>query len=123
MNTQPDALALAKSIETYLEGKLPKLAAAELRRLHDYESAYEIWSEKTNWVQDSSQAHELGKHRADVLKDRIDRLHEVNQELVEALENVCNQLLRRGIFTDPEHPDRLALSAAHAALAKAKGTE
>jgi hypothetical protein len=34
MNTQPDALDLAKSIETYLEGKLPKLAAAELRRLH-----------------------------------------------------------------------------------------
>jgi hypothetical protein len=92
--TQPDALALAKSIETYLEGKLSKLAAAELRRLHDYESAYEIWSEKTNWVQDSSQAHELGKHRADVLKDRIDRLHEVNQELLEALEVLSGEANR-----------------------------
>jgi predicted transglutaminase-like cysteine proteinase len=32
---KPDALDLAKSIETYLEGKLSKLAAAELRRLHE----------------------------------------------------------------------------------------
>jgi hypothetical protein len=31
---KPDALDLAKSLETYLEGKLPKFAAAELRRLY-----------------------------------------------------------------------------------------
>jgi len=31
---KPDALDLAKSIETYIEGKLSKLAANELRRLH-----------------------------------------------------------------------------------------
>ena len=49
---KPDALDLAKSIETYLEGKLPKFAAAELRRLHEWIEALEMcinnpWKEGT----------------------------------------------------------------------------
>ena len=74
MNTQPEALALAKSIETYLEGKLPKLAAAELRRLH-----------------------------------------EVNQELVEALE----KLARLG--NAEQYGNSEGNTIAQAALAKARG--
>lgn len=40
----------------------------------NYKFAFEQWDEKTQWVQDTSESHELGKHRADVLKDRIDSL-------------------------------------------------
>jgi len=30
------------------------------------------WFDKTEWVQDSVQPHELGLHRADVLRNRIE---------------------------------------------------
>lgn len=40
----------------------------------NYKFAFEQWHEKTQWVQDTCESHELGKHRADVLKDRIDSL-------------------------------------------------
>lgn len=39
----------------------------------------EAWSEfdrKTQWVQDTAQPHELGMHRADVLRQRIERLQD-----------------------------------------------
>jgi len=73
--TQPEALALAKSIETYLEGKLSKLAAAELRRLH-----------------------------------------EVNQELVEALEQIT-----KVEYQSPVTMYQAMEDIAKAALAKARG--
>lgn len=47
---------------------------AERDRLLQFEAAYMEWQDKTEWVQQSAQLHELGKHRADVLKDRIDQL-------------------------------------------------
>ncbi len=47
---------------------------AERDRLQQFEAAYNEWHDKTEWVQETANAHELGKHRADVLKDRIDQL-------------------------------------------------
>ena len=38
----------------------------------DYKQAYLVWQEKTEWVQETAKTHELGMHRADVLKQRID---------------------------------------------------
>ncbi|MDD2728207.1 hypothetical protein [Malikia sp.] len=39
------------------------------------------WLDKTEWVQKTSQPNELGKHRADVIKQRIDRLLAENEQL------------------------------------------
>jgi hypothetical protein len=36
--------------------------------------ALKEWSDKTEWVQETAQPLELGMHRADVLKQRIERL-------------------------------------------------
>lgn len=47
---------------------------AERDRLQQFEAAYNEWHDKTEWVQKTAKAHELGKHRADVLKDRVDQL-------------------------------------------------
>ena len=74
MNTTPhpiDALALAAKIERLIPGDP---LAAELRRLHIVEQEFQQWMNKTEWVQKSAQSHELGMHRADVLKQRIDCL-------------------------------------------------
>jgi hypothetical protein len=49
------------------------VAAAELRRLHEVEQALALWIEKTDWVQRTAEPSELGLHRADVLKSRIER--------------------------------------------------
>lgn len=38
------------------------------------EATYNEWLDKTEWVQKTAKAHELGKHRADVLKERVDKL-------------------------------------------------
>ena len=42
-------------------------------------------------------------------------------EMLEALQSLVNQFLQRGVFTDPEHPDRIALALAESAIAKATG--
>lgn len=49
-------------------------AADELCRLHQHELAHIDWIEKTEWVQQTARPCELGLHRADVLKHRIERL-------------------------------------------------
>lgn len=40
----------------------------------DYKRAHEVWQDKTEWVQETAQPHELGMHRADVLRQRIEQL-------------------------------------------------
>ena len=54
---------------------------ADNERLASFESAYLKWSEKTEWVQESVRCSELGKHRADVMRDRINQLTDVNTRL------------------------------------------
>lgn len=57
----------------------------ERKRLHQFEIAFTKYLEKTEWVQETAKYYELGMDRADVLKQRIDRLHEVNQMLLDAI--------------------------------------
>ena len=87
MSEQPEAMRLADLLnaDAYWSPMLGEQAADELRRLHQHELAHIKWLEKTEWVQDTAHYSELGEHRADVIKQRFDRLHEVNQELLEAL--------------------------------------
>lgn len=94
-----ETLRLAKELENgYLFPR--EQIVAELFRLNDL----------------LGKANALARMRADELR----RLHEVNQELVEALKNLCDQL--------PSNPIPLStyfakdeLLAARAALAKAQG--
>jgi hypothetical protein len=72
----------------------------ELRRLHSElhmnKRANEIWEEKTAWVQDTALPRELGMHRADVLKDRIDRLKRAKAELLESLKDALFHVANQG---------------------------
>ena len=43
---------------------------AENLRLKRFEIAYDDWTEKTDWVQETIQGYEFGMHRADVLHKR-----------------------------------------------------
>ena len=52
-----------------------KKALAEAQhKLDQYKAAFDEWHEKTEWVQETAHWSELGKHRADVLKKRIETL-------------------------------------------------
>jgi len=42
--------------------------------LEQYRKSYYEWLEKTNWVQETASAKELGMHRADILRKRIEDL-------------------------------------------------
>lgn len=77
MSKQPKALRLADCFErgNYNHEDVTK-AAAELRRLHQVELAFNTWLEKTEWVQHTAEPGELGLHRADVLRQRIEELTE-----------------------------------------------
>lgn len=58
-----------------------------------YKSAFNEWHEKTSWVQQTATAKELCKHRADVLRDRIESLQsecEILREQVKALQSAEN---------------------------------
>ncbi|MBD1589760.1 hypothetical protein [Pseudomonas typographi] len=60
---------------------------AENERLQSFKAAYFEWQDKTQWVQDRSQVHECGMHRADALKGRIDQL----KAEVEALRKIISE--------------------------------
>lgn len=97
-------------------------AAAELRRLHEvnehlrrFELANNLWHEKTDWVQETVRPLELGRHRGDVLKQRIERLHAVNAELLEALKLAVRQNEHDMLMTGDE------LRSCRAAIAKVEG--
>lgn len=47
------------------------------------------WFDKTKWVQDSVQPHELGLHRADVLRNRIETQAREIERLRDALGEIC----------------------------------
>lgn len=60
------------------------------REIESLRMALHEWLDKTEWVQETVQPHELGKHRADILRARIkeleDRLESMNYEFREAME-------------------------------------
>lgn len=64
----------------------------------NYKFAFEQWHEKTQWVQDTCESHELGKHRADVLKDRIDSL--IQQLKTSECKCKCNHVPFNVWFTE-----------------------
>ena len=45
-----------------------------LLELEKYRESCFEWSEKTDWIQETATAKELGMHRADVLRKRIEDL-------------------------------------------------
>ncbi|MEN9885430.1 MAG: hypothetical protein RL758_8 [Pseudomonadota bacterium] len=112
MSTQTVALQLADAMDNALVyGLRGREAAAELRRLHRVEEAFNEWIEKTAWVQESARTGELGMHRADVLKARIDRLEGELQQLAESVAKRLEQAgagmqagLIREVFIDKSHP-------------------
>lgn len=118
---QPEALRLANALEkeivrTVHLDVLHQDALNELRRLHKIERAFDLWIEKTEWVQESCAAEELGMHRADVMKQRIDRLQEVNAELVALL-------IRYRKETPLGNQPHMIAHLADAAISKATGEQ
>ena len=94
MKQQSDALRLADELRTHKQHPryfFYEAAAAELCRLHQHELSNELWYKKTDWLQNSYTIAEVGMHRADVIKQRIDRLHSLNHELMEALKKANEQ--------------------------------
>ena len=67
---------------------------AENERLERIEHAFSEWIEKTDWVQSTAQAPELGRHRADVLRTRIDQFKVENEALRKAIADVDGALER-----------------------------
>lgn len=60
------------SVVSQLDEKIDQLEA-EVRRLKQIEAAYKEFHDKTEWVQETAHWSELGKHRADVLRERIEK--------------------------------------------------
>ena len=99
MSKQPEALRLADDLVKHLGGNTAHQAAAELRRLHQ--------SEREGW------------RYADDLEQERKRLHEVNAELVEALQAML------GCCYDMERNDETlaAVKSAMKAIYKATGEQ
>jgi hypothetical protein len=86
MDEKPEALRLADVPICERSITWQSQATAELRRLHRQELAAQEWLDRTDWVQETAHESELGLHRADVLKQRIEHFRAFNQALLEALE-------------------------------------
>jgi hypothetical protein len=112
---QTEAQRLANELDAYHTAPHHKQAAAELRRLDQHELANNVWHEKTEWVQNTAQPHELGMHRADVMRQRIERLTAINAQLLEALEGMLV------VWEDDPSYGFNTANKARAAIAAAKG--
>jgi hypothetical protein len=120
MADQPEALRLADFLDDqYDPSHNLEEAADELRRLHQFERGYNEWTEKTQWVQETKQTYELGMHRADVLKQRIEKLETVNQELRKALREAALALAHATETVPVVYDDDY--NRVSAAIAKAEG--
>jgi hypothetical protein len=83
-------------------------AIAELQRLQLHELANQVWMDKTDWAQDTLQPGELGMHRADGLKQRIENLQASNTELLEALtlaEGIAQRVITATKFDERQISD------------------
>lgn len=58
---------------------------AQAQQIDTLTKAHDLWCEKTEWVQTTAQKQELGLHRADVLRLRIETLSAEVERLREAL--------------------------------------
>ena len=112
---QPEALRLADALDSRREPSATHYineAAAELRRLHQVDVAHGWWLDKTEWVQESSEASDLGRHRADVMRQRIERLHAEN----EVLHDQClKSVMVISVLEDEIEAMRSAVHKLHAA--------
>lgn len=111
---QPEALRLARELEGVYPVNIQdqEAAAAELRRLHQVDVAHGWWLDKTEWVQESSEASDLGQHRADVMRQRIERLHAEN----EVLHDQClKSVMVISVLEDEIEAMRKAVSKLHSA--------
>ena len=82
MNTQPEALRLADLIRSRYGNDINDDAADELRRLHELVEHLQL----TIFGFETKLATRSYEIQIDDLKKEVRRLHEVNQELLEALE-------------------------------------
>ena len=78
-------------------------AADEIERLRQWETCGQEWLCKTDWVQERVNAGSwpisaLGKHRADVMREEIERLTAERDELRRQLDE-CSQMLARQAAT------------------------
>lgn len=69
-STEPERAAIVSDIEDVEEALANQSAQQENSDL--YRKAFETWQEKTEWVQETAKPKELGMHRADVLRQRIE---------------------------------------------------
>lgn len=88
-----------------------RLLRARNDRLHQCELAFNEWIEKTEWVQQTARTGELGMHRADVLKARIEGMERELADLCEAVAKRLEQAgagmqagLIREVFIQKSHP-------------------
>jgi len=103
---QPEALRLAEFIENdippFSEWVLVAVASklrtqhAEIERLTRIEVAWDEWQAKTEWVQASAQPKELGMHRADVLRSRIERKDALEAAMREPVAEVVHRQIGPG---------------------------
>lgn len=129
MNEQQekDWAELVEHSQSMLDSKCPLIedelivaANAEIERLRRYESAYNEWHEKTEWIQRSARADELGMHRADVMTKRIGELEQERDQLKAQNERLseifANEVEADHVFTEAE-------LAAHDAELQAQAVE
>lgn len=89
MTKKPATLEMADDLEN--EWGLT-MHADEMRRLYRIEVAFKEWIEKTEWLQNDVQPMDLGRHRADVLRQRIkDAYNEGRRHGIYEARNALNE--------------------------------
>lgn len=117
MNLQQQALISFIASEAPLTQEMRQQLADELHKHYQIAEAWEIWQEKTEWVQKTAQPGELGMHRADVLKARNEKLEKWKAEHEAATLSLQEMKLLVQWFTTVQDVHPLFLRAEDSKLA------
>lgn len=80
----------------------------------NFKAAYTEWSDKTDWVQRTANWSELGKHRADVMTDRLKASEALLLECISVFNAVSgfgDQQTRTAWYAERLHPTKDAVVA------------
>lgn len=72
MNLTQTALIEYIASGATLTPEMRKELADQLHKLYQVEEAYNVWQDKTDWIQEDARPGELGMHRADAMKARLE---------------------------------------------------
>lgn len=98
-----------------------RLLREEMARANRYAEAEALWHDKTEWLRKDLRPHELGKHLADVLRERLEKAEQRIGHLGSALGDIASGEILRSHCYGPHCTEEMGIATADEMSGRAAG--